>query len=355
MRSRLWLFSLTLLALGAHGAGAATLNVAAGGIDGDGCGSKALPCRSITRAIALAVDGDKILVGPGRYGDLDADGTRGETGEEGSASGLVLVDKRVAIESTQGAATTLIDAAGAPVNAVDIAASGATFGKAKKGFTITRSQGAAVFIDPQATGVTIAGIRAVRNGSGILTKAPGLILRDNVAEANDGNGFSIAGSASTLTACRATGNGENGFLILGQGVVVKSSVASANAADGFSLGGGGATLTNSVATGNNVGLRIGGAAPGILGTNSFLGNAQAGIVVTTPNVTITKTNVFGNGSTGATNCGILTAGAGSVNADGVCFGAPTGPGDDPADQICGTIIVLEIVDKVIKVTPKVPL
>jgi hypothetical protein len=189
MLSRVWLFSLTLLAIGAHSAGAATLNVAAGGSDGDGCGSKALPCRSITRAIALAVDGDKILVGPGRYGDLDADGTRGEAGEEGSASGLVVVDKRVVIESTHGASTTLIDAAGADVNAVTIAASGARLGKAKKGFTITRSTAAAVFIEPQATGVTVAGIRAVRNGRGISTKAPGLILRGDVAEANEEQGL----------------------------------------------------------------------------------------------------------------------------------------------------------------------
>ncbi len=355
MLSRVWLFALTLLAIGAHGVGAATLNVAAGGIDADGCGSKTLPCRSITRAIAIAVDGDKILVGPGRYGDLDADGVRGEAGEEGSGAGLVVVDKRLVIESTQGAATTLIDAAGAGVNAVSIDANGASFGKAKKGFTVTRSTASGVFIDPQATGVTVAGIRAVRNGRGVNTKAPGLILRDAVAEANTEQGFLVNGGGSIITGCRATGNGGNGFEIGGAGTVVKGSVASANGLDGFSLIGNGTTLTGSVANGNNVGLRIFDASPGALAANSFLGNAQTGIVVTVPNVTITKSNVFGNGSKGDTNCGILTAGAGSVNADGVCFGAPTGPGADPADQICGAITIVEIVEKVIKVTPKVPL
>jgi hypothetical protein len=53
---------------------AATLLVAAGGLDADGCGTKAAPCRSITRAVGNAAPGDKIVVGPGRYGDLDADG-----------------------------------------------------------------------------------------------------------------------------------------------------------------------------------------------------------------------------------------------------------------------------------------
>ena len=41
------------------------------------------PCRSISRGIANAADGDTIVVGPGRYGDLDRDGTLSEPNEEG--------------------------------------------------------------------------------------------------------------------------------------------------------------------------------------------------------------------------------------------------------------------------------
>src|SRR5512147_377478 len=93
-------------------AAAATLSVAVGGEDADGCGTKAAPCRSISRAIANALPGDKIVVGPGHYGDLDADGTLGEPGEEQSpnaATVMVDVDKALTIESVAGAAQTVID------------------------------------------------------------------------------------------------------------------------------------------------------------------------------------------------------------------------------------------------------
>src|SRR5262245_14686348 len=66
-------------------ANAATLRVANNGVDGAGCGTTTSPCRSLSRAIANAVAGDRIIVGPGRYGDLDRDGTFGESGEETGA------------------------------------------------------------------------------------------------------------------------------------------------------------------------------------------------------------------------------------------------------------------------------
>jgi len=343
-----------LLLLGATAASAATLNVAVGGTDADGCGTKAAPCRSITRAIDAALPGDKILVGPGRYGDLDADGTIGEAGEEGAdPAGLVVIDKPVVIESVEGAATTVIDAAGTNLDTIVITASGARLGKAKKGFTLTGSLRSGVAFAPQVTGATVIGCRAVRNTLGFGGKAGGNVLIGDIAEANTGDGFIFTGGRMTFTACRATGNDGSGFTTDGDANVLKGCVASANADDGFRLQGEGTVLTGSVANGNQVGLRASDVGL-VITTNSFLGNTDAGIVVTAPNVTITNSNVFGNG-TGGGNCGVQTAGAGSANLDGVCFGAPTGPGDDPADEICGTITVLEIIDKVIKITPKVPL
>jgi hypothetical protein len=357
MLPRRTLFSWLLgpLLLGATAASAATLNVAVGGTDADGCGTKAAPCRSITRAIDAALAGDKILVGPGRYGDLDADGTLGEAGEESTdAAGVVVIDKPVAIESVEGAATTVIDAAGANVSAVAITASGARLGKAKKGFTITGSLRSGVAFAPQVTGATVIGCRAVKNGLGFGGKAGGNVLIGNVAEANAGEGFVFTGGRTTFTGCRATGNDASGFTTDGEANLLKGCVASANAEDGFRLQGSRTVLTNSVANGNKVGLRA--SQPDlVLTTNSFLGNADAGIVVTAPNVTITDSNVFGNGAVGG-NCGVTTAGAGTADLDGVCFGAPTGPGDDPADDVCSNAVtVIEIIEKVIKITPKVPL
>ena len=140
--------------------------------------------------------------------------------------------------------------------------------------------------------------------------------------------------------------------------MVKGDVASNNGEDGFSFGGGtGHVITGSVGAGNATGLRI--SANGITASgNSFVGNANEGIAVTAPGVTLTKSNVFGNGSIGGANCGVATFGAGSVTLVQICFGAPTGPGADPADQVCantGPILVDEIIKKVIKVSPKVPL
>ena len=60
--------------------------VADHGVDVPGCGQDVTsPCRSISQAIALADAGDTILVGPGRYGDLNDNGRLDEAGEEHGA------------------------------------------------------------------------------------------------------------------------------------------------------------------------------------------------------------------------------------------------------------------------------
>src|SRR5688572_29884918 len=46
---------------------AATLYVGSNGLDSPVCGRRQAPCRSISQALLLAQDGDRILVGPGRY------------------------------------------------------------------------------------------------------------------------------------------------------------------------------------------------------------------------------------------------------------------------------------------------
>ena len=92
----------------------ATRYVADTGTDGPACGlDAATACRSITQAIALAAPGETILVGPGRYGDLNRNGVLGDiAGEEtGShACGCVLsINKTVIVISSAGTAVTTID------------------------------------------------------------------------------------------------------------------------------------------------------------------------------------------------------------------------------------------------------
>src|SRR5260221_1335670 len=92
---------LSIFLIGAP-AWAATRHVENWGVDSGSCGTAAAPCRTIGQAVALAVAGDTILVGPGLYGD-----TLGEP-----AGGIVL-SNAVTVKSTHGAAATLIKYTGA--------------------------------------------------------------------------------------------------------------------------------------------------------------------------------------------------------------------------------------------------
>lgn len=126
-------------------AAAATWYVAGNGLDAPDCGTKRKPCRSITRALAqpTTVDGDRIIVGPGRYGDANDDGNLDDPGDEMPAPGcgcMLAVNKSVSVWSSNGAAATVIDAAGMPVRAtVALFMNGGEFGRLGKGFTITSS------------------------------------------------------------------------------------------------------------------------------------------------------------------------------------------------------------------------
>ena len=107
-------FVVALLFAVAPRADAATRYVTDTGADGPGCGlALTSACRSISQAIALAGVGDTVLVGPGRYGDLNDNGILGEPGEEFGAPGcgcVLAVNKAVTLVSSGGAAVTWIDA-----------------------------------------------------------------------------------------------------------------------------------------------------------------------------------------------------------------------------------------------------
>ncbi len=140
------------LALQSAPSWAATLWTTNSGTDSTSCGSKSSPCRSISQSIANATDGDTIWVGPGRYGDVNGDGTFTGPGDEqpmpsaGEWDGtgcIVCVTKRLHIYSLQGAAVTLIQGKSQPFYASSSAANvmilhdGGDFGSAGHGFTIT--------------------------------------------------------------------------------------------------------------------------------------------------------------------------------------------------------------------------
>ena len=324
---------------------AATLNVASNGTDSASCGTSS-PCRSISQAIALAAAGDTIVVGPGRYGDLNDNGTFGETGEEpvpGACGCMIDVDKKLTILSRDGAAATVIDAKGEAVTAVLIegaTASGTVFGKANKGFTIAGGSGVVgLTINGGATGVVVAGNTSSYNDFGFRADASGAAFNNNRAVGNLFQGIYVTATAS-IVGNVVTQSAQNGiWLSAGGPHTVKGNVSSGNLGDGI--------LIDAVATGS------------VVSGNAVLDNGASGIEVTAAgSATLAKNSIFGNGTAAgpAANCGLTSAAAVPIDASKSFWGAASGPGADPADAVCGasagTVTVLPVATKEVKVGVK---
>jgi parallel beta-helix repeat protein len=302
------------------------LHVENNGLDTVFCGARGAPCRSISQAIFNASAGDQILVGPGRYGDLDGDGVLGETGEETGETnfgcGCILkVDKAVDIQSTHGAAATVLDARNfftseQPAAVVRIAANGAVFGRPDHGFTLTG---------------------APRN-SGLVTAATRVTVAGNRSSGNAG-GFSIFGSENTIQRNVAVANNGHGFEMFGQSHIFRENAAIGNNGEGFLVFGGQShTMENNVSTANGVGFHVFSGSVS-LKSNSAVGNADVGILLgQAATARIGGNNIFANGlvpvQSQQTNCGLVNSSGNSIVATNNFWGAATGPGVDPADEVC---------------------
>lgn len=306
-----------------------TLKVANNGVDSATCGSAIAPCRSISQAIANARDGDGIVVGPGRYGDLNGNGTfEPGSGEEAAEVGLgcicmIKVDKSVNLESTDGAAATVLEAGGADVRGVLIAVNGVVLGKKRHGFTISHSRREGLMLDANTSDVTVVGNVAIRNGS------------------NGNDAFFVQGSGHTVSDNVASDNARSGFGIHGSGHMVSDNVAHSNL-QGFEV-------TTGIFTGNAVignrfhGFVVNGSDVEIR-RNLIVGNGNLGIRAGS-NVVITENNIFGN-DTLEVNCGLANQSGTSLAAPNNFWGAPSGPGPDPADAVCNDVGLTTIVDPV---------
>jgi parallel beta-helix repeat protein len=325
--SLMLLATVALTVRTAHGASAKkALHVQNNGVDSVFCGTESAPCRSISQAISNATAGDEIFVGPGRYGDLDGDGILGETGEEtgeiGSGCGCILnIDKAVTIQSTHGAAATVLDArnffaSGQSAAAVRISANGAVFGRPDHGFTLTGSAGNNGLVTA-ATRVTIAGNTSSGNAGGFSIFGSQNVLSRNVAVANNGHGFEMFGQSHTFRSNTAIGNNGEGFLVFGgQSHAIQDNVSTANGV-GFHVFSGSANLKSNSAVGNaDVGILIGEGATASIGGSNIFGNG----LVPTQNQ--------------QTNCGLLNSSGNSITATNNFWGAATGGGADPADEVC---------------------
>lgn len=319
--------SLTLSADAMDGVATKELSMAAGpshtiirvennGVDSPRCGHSSSPCRSISQAIANSVAGDTIRVGPGRYGDLDQDGIPGEEGEEkpdnSGCDCMVLIDKKVTVISTHGAAVTLVEAW--PLTGVDgvtVTAEGATFGSPDHGFTVVRSAGG---ISTLADDVRVSGNIVASNATGVFVGGDRNMVDHNLALLNEADGFMIQGEGTIVRSNSAIGGGNGYFLIANKlGVWLNAAIG---AGTGFFL------------EGENTLLR-----------NSAIGNLQSGITIQegTP-ANLPKNNIYGNGNLPTyfqeLNCGVFNYSSLEISAERSFWGSVSGPGKDPADAIC---------------------
>jgi hypothetical protein len=364
---------LAVAVLSASSADAAKLSVSTNGSDDGACGSGTHPCRTIGQAITNAAPGDTIEVGPGRYGDVNADDDFDDPGDEAAeidvgCDCVIHVDKPLAIVSRDGAGSALV-AAAAAADLVRIDAAGTIFGKPKHGFTLRGSGGSGV--TSHGNRLTVAGNIAVGNTEGgFEVFGDRSTVADNRALDNGFSGFDVQFTQGVIRGNVAIGNGKTGFSPDGENLII-GNAAIANKDDGFHMNGADSLLMSNVALGNDaVGfslssrdLLIGNVASGnqrgvqirsgnVVTKNVIVGNLGVGVLDTNgAGGLVTKNNIFGNhvgtdALIAGSNCGVLL-GAGIQAPPALTqnfWGAPTGPGGEPADAICVTAsgVLLEI-------------
>jgi hypothetical protein len=333
-------------------ASAADIRVANYGVDAPACGSAVSPCRSITQAIEIAQAGDTVLVGPGRYGDINGDGDFTDAGDEhGDSAVITLARSGLRIISERGASVTLIDATGSPFTqvAVLIIARGTQFGAAGHGFRVLASD-QIYGISVSGNEITVAGnvVTGGRQGSySFPTRGRAILIADNVAIDNvDGTGFTGvdniidpgAGDRTRVLRNAAIRN-RLGFNVAGPSLLFTDNVADDNF-QGAMIGGDGATFRrNFVGSSHREGVILSGKVAAFL-DNSVIGNRGPGVSVIGPVTQFSRNNIYGNGTSEGTftgeppNCGVYQGNRTRLNAPNNFWGAATGPGADPADAVC---------------------
>jgi len=278
------------------------------GTDSASCGTQANACRSISQGLENAVDGDTILVGAGRYGNISGSASYSGAGDEhpqlfsrasfDDVTGCIIcIQKAVSIYSLHGPSVTVIE--GAPLTSqeatVFINHEGVNFGAAGRGFTLTGGSGYGVVFDQDdptgylgihlKSNVSIAGNVDVGDGTGIAFL--GRRYWDSVCPVEDCVPTAVITIAQNESIDNPTAafNLTSNYLYLSVNVLAQNNYAR-GAGIGFNVPGGsqgplgGASssmnisLTGNVAEHNKLGFFA--LAPGKMLNNTAASNSQAG-------------------------------------------------------------------------------
>jgi parallel beta-helix repeat protein len=295
------------------------------GVDSATCGTRFNPCRSINETIAHATDGALIIVGPGRYGDVNLDGDLTEERPDPACDCVFDINKRLTIISRAGAAQTILDMGGLGGVNVRITSTGTVFGVELRGFTVM-ARGGQLFPFPSA-----------RVGIRIEFSDRTLVAANTVEIPNNSNGiFVVEGTGHRIRGNIAAHN-FNGIVVISGGNRISGNSVYDNNLRGLYIDGQDNLIQFNVSVANDHGMRVRGH-DHLVFRNSFIGNRVDGISIEgAPGLRLTHNNFFGNGTVPTVvdhllNCGIV--GSAPMDARNNYWGSPQGPGPDPADAAC---------------------
>jgi parallel beta helix pectate lyase-like protein len=232
---------------------------------------------------------------------------------------VIDVNKRVTLESSAGAAATIIDGgtggSGQPSDVLRVTASGAVIGRRDRGFTV-RGGSVGIGVDDTVAAVRIEGNVVIRSGVGVGTGAPDTVITGNVVRDATLFGVFVGGARTTVSGNVVARNSGFGMFLVP--TTVSNNFVVGNVDGGLIVLPGPAEIRQNTITGQlGRGVDFGSGAPG----------AYAGLV-------FTGNNIFANGTAPATNCGADSEHNEVIKAERNYWGSASGPGPDPADQAC---------------------
>jgi hypothetical protein len=245
----------TFIISGVANATGRSIYVTTDGTDSATCGAQASACRSISRGLENAIDGDTILVGAGRYGNISGSTAYTGPGDEHPelrdhyyfvTGCIICIEKAVSIYSLHGPSVTVIEGAALTSQeaTVLIHHEGVNFGAAGRGFTITGGSAYGVLFDQEEQ----------YGGYGIHLKS-NVSVAGNV-DLGDADGFAFMGRTYTDTVCPVDDCIPTATITYAQNESVDNSHAAFNITQNLLFGTASVIVQNNYARGAGIGFEV---------------------------------------------------------------------------------------------------